>query len=310
MRLEKIEQNFFEKFFLEGNNLPPTEARFVRITKIFPQTFKQRLIEDNVPNLNQEFTSIKSALDFLEKTTNSVLTDAENTTVTPMKSSEGKVEIEPGSFIHNTSSNIETLRLISKSAFLASEWFGIFEFEEEGRFCTFASKLVDQNDNSIHERRRKSSQSAQFPKHYLSRPDNKQSVVFYLDKNNPIMQKLARLDFFEYARRAKESPEEIQTFYSAEEINMFEKLIRPLSKRGMSYHTKQNKEQMFFDWVAIPGAIPVELVNGICINNQNKTLLENIEQISKMFPNATIFDQEEKILRLAHVLDKEHEGEL
>ena len=141
--------------------------------------------------------------------------------------------------------------------------------------------------------------------------NGRQSVVFYFDQSNPIMQDLLRLDYFEYARRVKECPETIKDFYSQEEIQMFEDIIYARSPRGRLFHTKENSNFCFADWIAIPGAIPAELVNGLCIHNENKTMMQNIHELSNMFPNATIFDQHTNILCNAKILiDEEDEDEI
>ena len=50
-----------------------------------------------------------------------------------------------------------------------------------------------------------------------------------------------------------------------------------------NYHT--------YTWQAIPGGIPPQLIVGIQIGSQNKQLLEQIDEIQKLFPNAAIFDE-------------------
>lgn len=42
----------------------------------------------------------------------------------------------------------------------------------------------------------------------------------------------------------------------------------------------------------ISGGIPSELINGICVKNNNY-----LDEISEMFPNAIIFDSKKKVLR-------------
>lgn len=50
------------------------------------------------------------------------------------------------------------------------------------------------------------------------------------------------------------------------------------------------------NWSTIPGGIPSMLINGICVKNNNYTE-EELDEISHMYPNATIFDSNKKVLR-------------
>lgn len=301
MRLDKIHKNLSAKIKFSGQNAPEAEVYFGKITDFFKGPFTEFLKRTNPDNPDEEIKQVTDALEYIEKITDQHLTEAEQCQVSPLTVVDGKVDIQPGCIIHRRNADMETIKTISQSAFLASEWFGIPESQDEGLFCTFLTRLIDQNDPSIHRFRKQYHQDV-----YLAKP---QQITFYFDQNNPLMQKLTRLDYFEYARRVLEAPEEIQDVYSAEEINMFEKLIYPVSPCGREFH---RKEQVLYyaDWIAVPGAVPCELVNGISIHTDNKTLMDNIEEISKMYPNATIFDQEGKVLRTAKILDDEQENEL
>lgn len=300
MRLEKIQENLSKKFTLSGYNAPEQEVCFVRITDFFSQPFTDHLKKQrHLENPAQEILDVIRALKYIETITDQHLTEAEGCKPTPLPFIDGKVNIQPGCLVHKRPADFESIRSISQSAFLASEWFGIPETEDEGLFCSFLTKLIDQNDPSVSPLRKQYHKNTS-----VSTPT---TITFYFDQNNPLMQKLIRLDYFEYARRVQECPEEIDKYYSAEEINMFKKLIYPLSPRGRSFHLTGERSHMT-DWIAVPGAIPSELVNGISIHTENTALMENIEEIAKMFPSATIFDQEGKVLRMAKVLDDEKEN--
>ena len=300
MKIEKIQQNLSSKIKLLGRNAPEAEVMFVKITDCFKQPFIDHLnSQEHLENPEKEILAVVAALEYIEKITDQHLTEAETSNVTPLAVIDGKADIQPGCIIHRRNADIESIRAISQSAFLASEWFGMLESEKEGRFCSFATRLIDQNDPTLNPNR--------VNYHKRVSVADKQNITFYFDQDHPLMQKLIRLDYFEYARRVKESPEEIKEFYSDDEINMFEKLIYPLSIGGRDYHLSDNKTR-HKDWIAIPGAIPSELVNGISIHTENESLMENLEEIAKMFPNATIFDQKGNVLRTAKILDEEIEN--
>lgn len=119
------------------------------------------------------------------------------------------------------------------------------------------------------------------------------NVTLFLDETNSIIQKLLHLDYFEYERIKQQNPEKLQTIYTAEEIEMFDKIIEPFSTNGRNFHVENLLPRC--DWHAIPGGIPSTLVNGICIRTNSLTKLSDIknidiDEIVKMFPKATIFD--------------------
>ena len=53
-------------------------------------------------------------------------------------------------------------------------------------------------------------------------------------------------------------------------------------------------------WSAIPGGIPSEFVNGVCIKN-NKYTDEELDEISSLFPNAVIFDSTKKVIKYSKI---------
>ena len=107
------------------------------------------------------------------------------------------------------------------------------------------------------------------------------------------MKYLIHLDYFEFEHQKQVNPN-YSLLYTSDELEILEKLIEPISPAGKgmrkSYDFKTNY------WSAIPGGIPSNLINGICVKNNNYSEAE-LDEINAMFPNAIIFDSEKKILR-------------
>ena len=187
-----------------------------------------------------------------------------------------KVCILPGMINHKCSNDIEVLKTIFQFGILASEWFGILESEREGTFCSFVDRIKpEEYKDSWDNYRRLKSQG--------------DDVVLFFDSDNEVMQYLLHLDYFEYERIKKQNPEKLHEIYLPEEIMLFESLIAPLSPAGKNYHDDSKKDKPFFHWSAIPGGIPSELVNGICLKN-NQYSDGYVQELSSLFPNAIIFN--------------------
>ena len=115
----------------------------------------------------------------------------------------------------------------------------------------------------------------------------------FFDETNSIFKQLLHLDYFEYEKVKNQSLDKLIEIYNEEEIELFEQIIAPFSLGGRTFHTKGILP--YCDWSAIPGGIPSKLINGICIKN-NDFDKEYIEQVEKLFPNATIFKGNLEIL--------------
>ena len=118
-------------------------------------------------------------------------------------------------------------------------------------------------------------------------------LVLFFDSTNPVMEQLLHLDYFEYEKVKQKTPEKLTEIYTSDEIELFEQIIEPFSPGGRNYHTKDMLP--YCDWSAIPGGIPSTLVNGICTKTKSYDK-EYIEEVSKLFPNATIFNGELEII--------------
>ena len=57
-------------------------------------------------------------------------------------------------------------------------------------------------------------------------------------------------------------------------------------------------------WSAIPGGIPPFLINGICIK-RNKYSDEELDELSKLYPNAVIFNSRKEVVRYPYKLEEE-----
>lgn len=196
---------------------------------------------------------------------------------------------------HRCSNSLESIREISNHGLLASEWFGELESEREGCFCTFVSRMKGKN----------------YPYHGDLVEDDKsrlnigKNILLFFDENNPLIKYLLHLDYFEFEYQ-KQTNKDYASLYTADELEILEKLIEPISPCGKdmrkSYDSKSNY------WSAIPGGIPSELVNGICIKN-NVYSKEELDEISTLFPYAVIFDSSKKVLRHPFIDFKEKDKE-
>lgn len=201
--------------------------------------------------------------------------------VTSMPTEGDYVLLKSGMINHRCYASTEMLKGIAEYGVLASEWFGQYESELEGRFCTFLDRIKpddfnDKNDNFIR----------------LNAGDN---AILFFDQENEMMKYLLHLDYFEYESIKKSNPEKINQIYTTEEIELFENVIEPLSPAGKDFHDEDGKNKRYYFWSAIPSGIPSKLINGICLTKCNPDE-ELINTVSALFPNAIIFDGQRKIL--------------
>lgn len=213
--------------------------------------------------------------------------ESKQTEIKPFPQKQGKVEILPGMVNHRCSNSIESLRTLSQYGILASEWFGQIESEREGVFCAFVDRIHTEEQADERRKSRASALNVQ----RLKSPRN--DIILFLDDTNPIMQQLLHLDYFEYEKVKQQTPDKLTQMYSKEEIRILDFIIEPFSPGGRDYHTKDILP--YCDWSAIPGGIPSTLVNGICTKNKSYEK-EYIAEVSRLFPNATIFNGELEIL--------------
>lgn len=220
----------------------------------------------------------------------SILKEALNSNISPFPINDNKVTIIPGMLNHRCTNDIENIRSISQNGILATEWFGKLESEGEGRYCAFVDRIKDP-----------SFVGAGSNINRLTAPSDE--IVLFFDDND-IMKKLIHLDYFEYEKIKKEDPSRIKELYTDKEIELFDKLIEPLSPYGVKYHDESKKQKQFYYWSAIPGGIPSILVNGICIKNKEYSE-EYIKELSRLFPNATIFNGKLDIIyRPENIIDE------
>ncbi len=255
---------------LRGLNLGEKEVKLVRLS--------------SWPNIWGDNINSKEFLKWIEEQYLNAYKECKNIKINHMDKSEGKVNIQPGMINHMCSSNIDSLKSISKRGILASEWFGQLESEFEGIFCAFVDRIHE--EDSVNGR-------IENMKTMMGKEDNS-CVTLFFDSENPVMKKLIHLDYFEYEKNKQQKPEKLVDMYTEKEINVFDNIIEPHSKSGARFHTRGRIPEC--DWSAIPGGIPPQLVNGICIG-RGKYDKEYIEEISQLFPDATIFDYERNIIK-------------
>ncbi len=158
---------------------------------------------------------------------------------------------------------------------IATEWFGILESQSEARFCVFVKGDLQK--------------TASFEGDFSST-----AILFFIDNTNPLWERLVSLDFFEYVHIKQQSPEKISSLYPKEIIELYEEILLPLSPGAEATHDYPNSQ--CYSWRAIPGGIPPQLINGIQIGSENKLLIQQIEKIQEMFPQAIIFDEHRTVL--------------
>ena len=214
----------------------------------------------------------------------------EQTEIHQMPTEGNKVVLKDGQVCHRCSPTIETLSNIAKCGVMASEWFGQRESAGEGFLCAFASKRFT-SESKIANDFMKSSFTPGVSKCFL-----------YFDEQNILMKELMDIDFFEYMHIKRTEPEKVPELYSPGIIELFDKIIEPMSPHGHRFHDSPTNVQ--YGWLAIPGGIPAALVNGICISSKSKDLIAQVEEIRKMYPNAVIFDENQNVI--ANALSQQH----
>ena len=203
--------------------------------------------------------------------------------IDPMDIEDGFVVIPQNALNHKCSNSLESLKEISNLGLLASEWFGKLESEKEGRFCVFLSRMKGEN----------------YPyRGDLAEDDNSRlnvgaNVILFFDVTNPLMKYLLHLDYFEFEHQKQTNPN-YSSLYTSNELEILEELIEPLSPAGKDMRKPYDFKTNY--WSAIPGGIPSELINGICIKNNNYSD-DELDEISALFPNAVVFDSSKKVLK-------------
>ncbi len=204
---------------------------------------------------------------------------------------DGNVILKEHAVYHRCSNSLESLKAISEHGILASEWFGALESEREGCFCAFITRMKGDN----------------FPfKGALGEDDKSalnigKNVNLYFDDDSYLFKYLLHLDYFEFAHQKKVNPN-YRELYSADELEILEKLIETLSPSGKDMRKDYDFKTNY--WSAIPGGVPSAFINGVCIKN-NKYTNEELDEISKLFPHAVIFDANKKVLRYPFIKERE-----
>lgn len=246
------------------------------------------LLSEN--NYNAEFTEEQiEIIKRFEEMLDQLFEAAQQTPIEPFKfeTTNAGYEVPENTVFHRCPARIDTLRGISDCGVMASEWFGRLEEELEGRLCAFLNQRIKRNNSMIESDNLRASR--------LSPSGQPSECVIYFDKNNPLLKTLMNLDFFEYAYLREHNPEEIEKRYSPGIIELYEKVILPISPNSKHYHNP-DRDRRQSSWMAIPGGIPAQLINGICIHSANQELMDNLKTIAQLYPRATIIDETGKVL--------------
>lgn len=84
--------------------------------------------------------------------------------------------------------------------------------------------------------------------------------------------------------------------YSDIILDFYNKIVEPNSPHSKLFHDNPNNQQYY--WKAIPGGIPSQLINGVKITRKKSEDITPgmIDKIQKMYPNAIIFDKNNRVL--------------
>ncbi len=273
MDLKKLEE-VLQNVDLNGFNCElENTVSFMSLTKRFSGN------KMNIPYM--------SYISFIEKFYLQLCNHYSQIEVKPMEVSEGSVVIPDGKLYHRSRIDMEKLGQISVGGILASEWFGVFEAEEEGRFCSFAQEYL--SPETV-----KKIRCIGYTDYFNIISARPEIAMFFLDETHPITQQLMRLDYFHYEYIKRTNPSKLPKIYAQEEIDMFDKLIEPISPGGVTMIGEPREGHNY--WHAFVGGIPPQIINGICISSKNLNFIDNLSLISEMFPSAIIFDENKQVL--------------
>ena len=273
-----------ENINIEGRNAEPiVNANFQLISS--PENPVSKIYNE------EELEIIKK----LEKWADKFFKRASSERVNPMKFSteNGKLAIPNGTIAHRTTANLDMLKAISKSGVMATEWFGLNESAQEGRLCSFVT------EKQTFERNQDKGPHMRYTQISYKKDDE---CVLYFDKDNILLQSLMEMDYFEYEYLKKHNPEKIEEIYPKFFIELFDKVIGPKSPGGKDIKKYETYHRA---WKAIPGGIPAAFINGICISSEG-SLAGSVEELEKIFPRATIFNEKGEILNVK-IKEKEDE---
>ena len=243
-------------------------------------------------------------LDYWQKYYLSIYVQSESDEIKPLDIEDGKVVIKEGQPFHTMPARLASLKNISVGGLLASEWFGILESENEASLCTFLDTIhpeIPEKQFGLYPNKEemdyisKWNRSIQNRKAALASESSR--ITLYFDMENPIMKTLMSYDFFEYLKVRKNNPEKLDELYPYKLRELYEGLCDAENMNFSSkFHNDNNYQRK--SWLAIPMGIPPFLINGICINSKaNSELLDNLDEISELFPHATIFNENREVLR-------------
>lgn len=184
--------------------------------------------------------------------------------------------------LYDSKNDINGLKNRKAVGILASEWFGAFESFSECSFCAsfYLKKGISPKTSNPTKDNDK--------KYFFEEDENKLShLTFIIDTSSPELQKLIKLDFFEYLRCKNDNN---LSQYNAEELDTLDK-IEQLSSSGMKVALK-NK-----DWAAIPAGIPPQFIVGIMADkcDENSYEYKLLNEASKIF-NVPVIDRELNVI--------------
>ncbi len=227
---------------------------------------------------------LKNTITMLENLYLNLNCQANKSAIKPMEINQNEqVIIQKNMINHRCANDLEILKTISQYGLLASEWFGELESEREGCFCTFISRM--KNDDYKYR--------GDLAEDNYSRLNIGEDILLFFQEDNPIMQYLLHLDYFHF-ENLKKTNLNYKNLYTESELNLLENLIEPLSPCGRNM--RRNFDTKTNYWSAIPGGIPSALIIGICIKNNIYTN-DEIDQINSFFPQAVIFDSKLNVVR-------------
>lgn len=285
-------------FKLEGMNLSRVDAKFALLSEN---------IREVLPDIDSETENeVSGLLHKLETFYLYLYEQMQNVQIKPLDIANNKVVIPDGILSHRTLATLDQISKIGEGGVLASEWFGQLESECEGRYCSFFTKKP--NKNEVLEALKTTTVSG-----WNIRDKNLEfnprvcEIILFFDTSNQLIQDFLKCDFFEFAdllRKKDKNFEEVRKTFPKDFqwlVDVYKNIIYPLSPAGRDMRSLSFAT--FYDWIAIPGGLPPQIINGVCINSEivknaekDEKAKELLSQITKSFPHAVVFDENYNVI--------------
>ncbi len=171
---------------------------------------------------------------------------------------------------------------------VASEYFGALEKFSEGRFCSFFTKV---KNNNLHENTKFS---------------------FLIDTSSPALRKLLHLDYFQFVRQKEKND---LSMYSQEDVEFLSQLHEWTDKSAtadpilsnLNGSSKQSTHVALknTNWSAIPGGIPSKYIVAIVSDiKETDYEFDHLKNIAKLF-DVPVIDCQRNIIISSSKIDEQ-----